>query len=149
MQLWAIVAPNGEYVLRFTASIDEHPAECGHGEECAGNHVWPLSREPLREFGEGVSPETGSFTFTLDRVIEPIVARIKAAAAARIECISPVWRQINDARDPTPEGEVRFATIDAVRAWSNAMEIDARACTSAQQLRALIEYVETPNTEVN
>ncbi|WP_333882866.1 hypothetical protein [Sphingobium yanoikuyae] len=48
-----------------------------------------------------------------------LTARIRREAARRIEAISPIWRQINDQRAPSPEGQIRFARIDAVRAASN------------------------------
>lgn len=50
------------------------------------------------------------------------VAKIKAEAARRILEVAPIWQQLNDMREPTPEGEARFAAIDAIRAQSNADE---------------------------
>lgn len=47
---------------------------------------------------------------------------IRAEARRRINEISPLWRQINDLRDPTPAGKARFARIDAIRAASTLIE---------------------------
>ena len=43
-------------------------------------------------------------------------------AAARIRAVSPEWRQLNDLREPSEQGSIRFARIDAIRAASNAIE---------------------------
>lgn len=51
-----------------------------------------------------------------------LAVAIRREAAARIRTISPEWRQMNDLREPTEEGAVRFARIDAIRAASNAIE---------------------------
>lgn len=50
------------------------------------------------------------------------VAKIKVEAARQILEVAPIWQQLNDMRDPTPEGAARFAAIDAIRAQSNADE---------------------------
>lgn len=50
--------------------------------------------------------------------------RIKREAARRIRQISPVWQQLNDLRQSTPESKGRFAAIDAVRATSGLIEQD-------------------------
>ena len=49
-------------------------------------------------------------------------AAIRREAAQRIRAISPEWRQLNDLREPSEAGAVRFARIDAIRAASNAIE---------------------------
>jgi len=51
-----------------------------------------------------------------------LVAAIHREAARRIREISPEWRQINDLREPSEAGAVRFARIDAIRAASNEIE---------------------------
>lgn len=50
---------------------------------------------------------------------------IRSEAAARISKVSPEWRQMNDLREPTEAGAIRFARIDAIRAASNAIEEQA------------------------
>jgi len=57
------------------------------------------------------------------------VDAVKRQASARILGLVPLWRQINDARElPLSSGEdraaieARFASIDAVRAQSDALE---------------------------
>lgn len=57
---------------------------------------------------------------TADRTV--IKAAVKREAARRIEAISPLWRQLNDQREPTEAGVARFAAIDVVRAASAAIE---------------------------
>ena len=49
-------------------------------------------------------------------------ARIRREASRRIAQVSPTWRQINDLRDPSETGAIRYARIDAIRAASNAIE---------------------------
>lgn len=53
---------------------------------------------------------------------EMAVAAIKAQAERDILTVAPLWQQLNDLRNPTPEGVARFAAIDAVRAKSDADE---------------------------
>lgn len=62
---------------------------------------------------------------------------VKREAARRIETISPLWRQFNDIRDPSPAASWRFAAIDAVRAASDAIE-DEIAAAKADELAALV-----------
>lgn len=133
-RLWAIVAPDGSYVLRH---CERHPARSGHRSECKGHKVWELTREPRADLGEGIDPATGAFDFDLARVEAGIIAAIKAEAARRIEAISPDWRQRNDLRLPSPAGDERWAAIDAIRGWSNMME---QLLARAQQPGA-VEFV--------
>ncbi|MCM0001025.1 MAG: hypothetical protein NBV68_16750 [Erythrobacter sp.] len=51
-----------------------------------------------------------------------LIAAIRREAARRIHAVSPEWRQLNDLREPSEAGAVRFARIDAIRAASNAIE---------------------------
>lgn len=53
-----------------------------------------------------------------------LVRRVKREAADRITRIAPVWRQLNDQRSPSPQADARFASIDAVRAASDAIEAE-------------------------
>lgn len=141
-QLWALVAPDGSYVLRFTNSADEHPAEHGHAEECEGMAVWPLEREPRLELGEGVDPETGAFDFQHERVEARLVAAIKAEAGRRIEAIAPLWRQINDLNDPGAPGAAERATaITAIRAWSNDAEALLADASDAEELETILATI--------
>lgn len=61
-----------------------------------------------------------------------MTAMVKREAARRINVISPIWRQLNDMRDPGPDAAARFAAIDAVRATSQAVEAQIAAATLAQ-----------------
>jgi len=47
------------------------------------------------------------------------IAAIKAQAEGDILAVAPLWQQLNDLRNPTPEGAARFAAIDGIRAKSN------------------------------
>lgn len=57
-----------------------------------------------------------------DAVRAQLRAAIRREAAARIRAVSPEWRQLNDLREPSEQGGIRFARIDAIRAASNAIE---------------------------
>lgn len=54
------------------------------------------------------------------------IAAIRIQAERDCLAIAPLWQQLNDIRNPTPEGAARFAAIDAVRSKSNADEAKAR-----------------------
>lgn len=141
-QLWALVAPDGSYVLRFTNSADEHPSEHGHAEECEGMAVWPLEREPRMALGEGVDPETGAFDFHLVRVEAQLVAAIKAEAGRRIEAIAPLWRQINDLNDPSaPDATERATAIAEIRVWSNDAEALLADASDADELETILATI--------
>jgi hypothetical protein len=58
-----------------------------------------------------------------------LVRAVKRQAARRIDAVSPVWRQLNDQRAPSPAGDQRFAAIDAIRAASDAIEAEIAAAT--------------------
>lgn len=61
-----------------------------------------------------------------------IIASIRSEAQRRILRIAPIWRQLNDLRTVSPEGTIRFALIDSIRAASEIIEADARdTATSA------------------
>ncbi|QDH33976.1 hypothetical protein [Porphyrobacter sp. YT40] len=88
--------------------------------------------------GELLQAQSEGRAITADARGRPVVARrtrpdkptlraqlavaIRREAAARIRTISPEWRQMNDLREPSEEGAVRFARIDAIRAASGAIE---------------------------
>lgn len=57
-----------------------------------------------------------------DRDREDAIRAVKKSAEEQILAIAPIWRQLNDIREPTPEGDARLAAIDAIRAQSNAAE---------------------------
>lgn len=64
-------------------------------------------------------------------VRDRLVRRVKQEAARRIEAVSPVWRQLNDARIPSDQGASRFAAIDAIRAASAIMEQQIASASKA------------------
>lgn len=61
-------------------------------------------------------------TYWAERDMEEAIAAVKADAARQILEVAPIWRQLNDIREPSPEGDARLAQIDAIRAQSNAQE---------------------------
>lgn len=65
-------------------------------------------------------------TYWAERDLEDAITAIKKEAERQILEIAPIWRQLNDLREPTPEGDARLAAIDAIRAQSNADEAKAR-----------------------
>lgn len=65
-------------------------------------------------------------TYWAERDLEDTIAAIKAEAERQILEVAPIWRQLNDIREPTPEGDARLAAIDALRAQSNADEAKVR-----------------------
>lgn len=74
--------------------------------------------------GRGGKPKIVRVRVDADELRASTVAQIRREAARRIEEISPVWRQLNDTREPSEDGARRFARIDAIRAASNAIERD-------------------------
>lgn len=57
-----------------------------------------------------------------DAVRAQLTAAIRREASRRIRAISPEWRQLNDLREPSEAGAIRFARLDAIRAASNRIE---------------------------
>lgn len=57
--------------------------------------------------------------------------QINREARRRITEISPVWKQINDTRSPTPAGAERFARIDAVRSASELIKAQVASAATA------------------
>lgn len=135
MTVWVILSKDGEYVVRHSdPRVDEK-------KDCRGKRVFELEREPDRLWGEFVTEE-GLISFSPERALLSCRPRIREAAARKIEAISPDWRQRNDIRQPTPEGEERFARVDSVREQSNLLERKILASSSAEQARALVENFE-------
>lgn len=86
-----------------------------------------------------VADAKGRPTLKAREALEPrawFSRRLRREAARRIEAVSPVWRQLNDQRAPSPEGAARFAAIDAIRAASDAIEASVATMDSAA-LRAI------------
>lgn len=141
-QIWAVTGSDGSCTFIFTDSADRHPRRCGNASACKNRNVWPLAREPEAALGEAVDHATGAIVFLPSSVLPALILEIKCEAARRIETIAPLWRQTNDLREPTGAGAARFAEIDAVRVWSNRLELaaaDARAAAAVQAIRDAIE----------
>lgn len=146
-QLWAIIEDD-TYRLIWTGSAKEHPRRAGHADECRGRKVVPLDREPANLLGEYVSAE-GEIAFDVGRVVDGWAAAIKAEAGRQIEAFAPIWRQLNDLANPAdPAAIERRRRIDAVRAWSNALEAQLRAAQCAADVTAvLVELKKTEGTD--
>lgn len=118
--LWAIVSKSGDYQLRYDDPVNDGKAAL------RGKAVWTLEREPDPLLGETVAYETGEVIFDKSIVESALVNEIKSIAASRILAIAPIWRQINDLANPDDNGaSERRAQINAIREWSNNMEIAA------------------------
>lgn len=134
-QLWAIFNPAGAMTLRYTHSLADHPSAVGHAAECLGCVVHALSREPELVWGEQVNPATGQITYVGGAALEHLVQTVKDKAWEAIELIAPDWRQLNDLRQPSAAGSLRFTQIDTIRTASNVKEGQLRLATSAASLK--------------
>jgi hypothetical protein len=140
--MWALVEADGNFAVRF---CDEHPAECGHADECEGLDVVEIPRLPDWQHGERVDVVAGEIFYdpnfaprgsrsAADRFVEAV----KQTAGARIDKVAPVWRQLNDMRAvDDPEAAARLARIDEIRAWSNRLEALATKASTARALARL------------
>lgn len=141
-QLWAIIEDD-TYRLIWTASAKEHPRRAGHADECRGRKVVPLDREPANLLGEYVSAE-GEIAFDVGRVADGWATAIKAEAGRQIEAFAPLWRQMNDLANPSDPGAIeRRRRIDAVRAWSNDLEVRLRAARCSADVVAVLVELES------
>ncbi len=136
-QLWALVSKRHGFRQIWTEGPGHHPAEHGHRHDCRHHAVWPLEREPDINNGETVDYGTGEIVFAGRDIAPALIAEIKREAAARIEAVSPTWKQLNDTREPTAAGARRFAAIDDVRAWSNRIEQEVAAATTAKHIKSI------------
>lgn len=82
--------------------------------------------------GKGGKPAIKKAKADIATLRADAVRRVKAEAKRRIVKVAPIWRQINDMRFTSPEGEARFAQIDAIRAASDEIEAFAADLTAAQ-----------------
>ena len=69
-------------------------------------------------------------TYWAERDLEASIAAVKAEAERQILEVAPLWKQLNDIREPTPEGDARLAAIDAIREQSNTDEVLIREKTN-------------------
>ncbi|VVT07380.1 hypothetical protein [Erythrobacter sp. EC-HK427] len=69
--------------------------------------------------------------FSADARRAELVKAVKIEAARRINAVAPMWRQLNDSREPSPEGAARFAQIDAIRQASALIEEDIGSAAAA------------------
>lgn len=67
-----------------------------------------------------------------DQLRAGLIVAVKREAGLRIDQVAPLWRQMNDAREPSEEGARRFAQIDAIRAASGAIEDTIHETNAAQ-----------------
>lgn len=149
-QAWALVSPNNNYRVLYTNSIDEHPADAGHAEECIDVAVWPIEQMPREELGEYVDYNTGEFKFDSslsqpgrDAPVNTIISQIKAKAQELILRDYPLWKQLNDMDLPSDdEGAIaRKARRDEIRAWSDILENRVRTASSADELQSVTDDI--------
>lgn len=134
-QLWALVAPDGSYMLRWTARPQVNPRRAGCAAELRGRRAHRLSREPVLALGETIAWADGKITFDRAKVLPGLIATVKAEAARRIEAVAPLWRQINDLAEPDAAGAAeRRAFVKAVRAYSNQAETALESSSDARTL---------------
>ncbi len=137
-QCWAIVWKSGKFVLRYTGSLDEHPADHGHRAEVRDRAVWPIDREPLQHMGESVSFENGAILFDSLVAAKMLEPKIKHAVQVAILRDYPLWRQVNDLADPdSPEKQARAARRSALRERSNELEAMALNATDRSAIEAI------------
>lgn len=123
-------APNGEvHVGAFFDSALHGDAIPTDAIQLSGEAEYARLLEARNDGAEIELTAAGKFKVTRPAIDiaarrEALSAAAKQEAARRIDAISPVWRQLNDTREPSPEGAARFAMIDQVRAASAAIESD-------------------------
>ncbi|MEJ7933655.1 hypothetical protein WG907_05190 [Sphingobium sp. AN558] len=86
-----------------------------------------------------IASANGRPTLKARAAVDPravLLRRVKREAARRIGAVAPVWRQLNDQREPSAAGAARFAAIDAIRAASDAIEATIAAAPT-QALAAI------------
>ncbi len=81
--------------------------------------------------GRAGAPKACRILPTAAQARDVAIRRVKREAARRIEAIAPLWRQLNDQRDPSRLAEERFAAIDAIRTASNAIEAEIAPLSAA------------------
>lgn len=72
--------------------------------------------------GKGGKPQVERSSPDADTRRAELVRATKREAARRIDEVAPLWRQLNDARSPSAEGDRRFAQVNAIRAASDEIE---------------------------
>lgn len=136
-QIWALIAPDGSYVFKYTASAEHHPSDYGEAEACQGRVVKLLEREPLQVLGEDLDA-LGEIVFDLNLVEAELVAEIKAEAGRRILAQVPIWRQINDLDTPSdPAVIARKQIVVGIRDWSNQLEAQLAEATTPEDIQAI------------
>ena len=140
----------------FFAIVEGRPAffeDAVHGDNIPADavQVTPAKRDQLLQGEAGgkiITADPAGKPSLLDRVIgaadrrAQLVAAVKREAARRIDAVSPIWRQLNDARAGGSDAEARFAQIDAIRAASQQIEADIAAAKSAD----VVDFAITENT---
>lgn len=113
-------ASTGGFYLEGVSSAipdDAAPVTQRRHEELLAHGGAHIGADPKTGKPISTAPKPGSAQHRAD-----LTNSVRSEAARRIRAVSPVWRQINDARESTPEGEARFSRIDAIRDASNLIE---------------------------
>lgn len=103
--------PMPEDALRVS---QKRHAELLAGQERGAQIVPGANGKPMLEWPPAADPRAD------------LIRRVRREARRRIEAVSPLWRQLNDLREPSPAGDARFASIDAIRAASAEIEVAVR-----------------------
>lgn len=90
--------------------------------------------------GKGGVPKFRTRAISAAQIRGEMTAVIRSEAAARINAVSPLWQQLNDTRNPTDAGAIRFARIDAVRDASNRIEAQIADLPAAE-----LSAIDIPN----
>lgn len=92
--------------------------------QAAGSTIGP------GEAGHPVLTRPASLTLVERRA--RAVLQVKREAARRIDTVAPIWRQINDMREPSRAGEARVAAITAIRNASSIREAEIATAAAAR-----------------
>lgn len=134
--IWTVVKKSGEFTIHF-----DDPGVF-HKFNHKTDKIYQLEREPDVMHGEKVDYKTGEIVFDIGMIQETVLSEIKKKTADLIYEVSPEWKQRNDIRKPSPEGESRFDEIDRLREASNLLEDKLAIIDSTEALIAFRERID-------
>lgn len=135
MTLFFAMVPDNEGGRRPAFFLGKKMAPDGAVEISSARHETLLAAQaqgkPISADAKG-SPRIETRTINAARRRDGLIGAVKREAARRIDQVSPTWRQLNDTRSPSPDGDRRFAQIDAIREASARIEADIVEASAAQ-----------------
>lgn len=134
--IWAVIKRGGEFTIHFDDPSVFHKANCKDAK------VHQLEREPDVMHGERIDYDSGEIVFDITTIQETVLSEIKKKTAELIYEVSPEWKQRNDIRKPSPEGESRFDEIDRLRESSNLLEDKLATIDSTEALISFRESID-------